>query len=112
MNTNESSQSSGTEMQFIIRRIHSRGALETSRVADLLSSSTMETTRLTMFAEPYYGLKLRYRSDYQSTTNRQGFLKNRSPALTFQGPAIRVGSRIRPLSSGVNDSLFSFLRVT
>ena len=112
MNVNETSQSSGRSTQFIVRRIHSGDALGILQMADLLSSPMMETTRLTMLAEPCYSSKLRYRSDYGSHTTRQGYLKNRNPPLHFQGPAIRVCSSIRSLPIEVNASLFSFLRVT
>lgn len=46
--------------------------------------------RLEMIAEPYYGVKLRYRSDFESNDNRLGVLKNRTKNSSYQGPAIRV----------------------
>jgi len=43
-----------------------------------------------MIAQPYYGTKLRYRSDYDKNENRLGVLKNRNKDSSYQGPAIRI----------------------
>jgi len=43
-----------------------------------------------MIAQPYYGTKLRFRSDYENNKNRLGVLKNRTTNSSYQGPAIRV----------------------
>ncbi len=50
----------------------------------------LNSTRLEIIAEPYYGTKLRYRSDYEKNENRLGVLKNRNKDSSYQGPAIRV----------------------
>lgn len=54
------------------------------------SSISDFTEKLTIIAEPFYGSKLRYRSDFQANQNRLGTLKNRTKYSSYQGPAIRV----------------------
>ncbi|CAF3337011.1 unnamed protein product [Rotaria sp. Silwood1] len=48
------------------------------------------TTRLKIIAQPYYGGKLRYRSEFDNNINRLGVLKNRNKESNFQGPAILI----------------------
>lgn len=45
---------------------------------------------LQIVAQPFYGAKLRYRSDYEMNENRLGVLKNKTRNSSYQGPAIRV----------------------
>jgi hypothetical protein len=49
-------------------------------------------TCLQMIAQPFYGTKLRYRSDYAMNENRLGVLKNKNTNSSYQGPAISVCS--------------------
>jgi len=58
------------------------------------SSVSDFTEKLTIIAEPFYGNKLRYRSDFQANQNRLGTLKNRTKHSSYQGPAIRDSSTI------------------
>jgi hypothetical protein len=48
------------------------------------------STSLEIIAQPFYGSKLRYRSDYEKNENRLGALKNKNTNSSYQGPAIRV----------------------
>ena len=50
-----------------------------------------DSDRLQVIAQPTYGTKLRYRSDYDKNENRLGVLKNKTINSSYQGPAIRVG---------------------
>lgn len=46
--------------------------------------------RLTVIAQPTYGSKLRYRSDYDNNSKRLGALGNKNSQSSYQGPAIFV----------------------
>ncbi|UJR25793.1 hypothetical protein I4U23_007143 [Adineta vaga] len=46
--------------------------------------------QIEIIAEPYYGKKLRYRTDYNNNDQRQGVLKNRTKNSNYNGPAIRI----------------------
>ncbi|CAF0856077.1 unnamed protein product [Adineta ricciae] len=54
--------------------------------------SDMQTfpDQIEIIAQPYYGTKLRYRSDYSKNDQRQGVLKNRTKNSSYTGPAIRI----------------------
>ncbi|CAF1188012.1 unnamed protein product [Adineta ricciae] len=54
--------------------------------------SDMQTfpDQIEIIAQPYYGTKLRYRSDYNKNDQRQGVLKNRTKNSSYIGPAIRI----------------------
>jgi len=45
---------------------------------------------LKVIAQPYYGTRLRYRTDFDNNDSRLGALKNRTKNSSYQGPAIQV----------------------
>ncbi len=45
---------------------------------------------LKVIAQPSYGTRLRYRSDFDNNDSRLGVLKNRTINSNYQGPAIQV----------------------
>ncbi len=61
-----------------------------SQAVALPVNTQMNSTSLEIIAQPFYGSKLRYRSDYENNENRLGVLKNRTKNSSYQGPAIRV----------------------
>lgn len=60
----------------------------------------LNPAQIQIIAQPYYGPKLRYRSDYEKNENRLGVLKNRTNDSSYHGPAICVG-----LSNNLNTFL-------
>ncbi|CAF3425593.1 unnamed protein product [Rotaria sp. Silwood2] len=68
---------------------------------DLLNGLTSPTNiesntrRLTIIAQPCYGGKLRYRSEFENNKNRLSVLRNRNKKSNFQGPAILIPEEYR-----------------
>ena len=64
--------------------------ISVSNAAAFPSNMQANSKRLTIIAQPTYGPKLRYRSDYEKYENRLGVLKNKNTGSSYQGPAISV----------------------